>query len=76
MALILRHLDCHTCGTRHNFGIDADGWDTNTLYEYVCPQTGTRSAMSLPPTATAEQSAHWLQGAIQLYPVGAAAQMT
>jgi hypothetical protein len=71
MALLLRHLDCASCGTQHNLGIDANGWDADTTYEYVCPQTRGRALMRLPRTATAEGAPHWPQGAVQLRPAAA-----
>ena len=72
MALLLKHIDCHCCGTRHHFGIDDYGWDTATLYEYNCPQTGDKATMRLPLTTTAEDAPHWPQGAVRLRPVGSA----
>ncbi len=72
MALLLKHINCRSCGGRHHFGIDDYGWDTATLYEYHCPQTGDKATMRLPLSASVEGAPHWPQGAVLLSPVGAA----
>ncbi len=76
MALIFRHVFCPGCGTRHNFGVSAGGWDPDTPFEYVCPQTGRRAEICLPLTATAEEVHSWVQGAVALTPLGAQAHGT
>ena len=68
MPAVLKHMPCPSCGHQHHFTLPVGDLVVGRDYEYVCPETDTRT--SLRPTAAAEAVAHGPQGAVQLAPAG------
>ena len=71
MAIRMQWVVCPACGHGHTFAISV-GEATSAAYGYTCPETGQPA--SIGPRGQWESSEHPAQGAVELSPLGVAAE--